>query len=1057
MDIFDKKAAREQQRILQRKSENLIKLYPELTGYLDRYEDPSRRALLIQQRLAAGVPLPTALLKAQKKKKRRAKRTKALRGDLAQNLTAQKRYRQGERRERDTEEPRIVGEPRQQPVNIYFGGAPAGAAAPGAPVAGAPPVAPAVAIGPAGGFGGGGGGGGLPPGPPGGFGGGGGGAPALDVAGLRRGIVADIAARLPAPADMDPIREEIRAGYADLRRGMGEGELRRQAQEQGIDQAIRAFGADIGEIERRRAEGERGIAEQFRAQQEGFGEGLRVLAEGQGDILGGQEAFGGRIDAIRGAQDEQAELLRRGAEGQEAMGRAIQARLDAQDLETRQANRRRQDERGAIFDRIGHNDDMFDALRQEAQAAFQHIDHLRGVERAIAREGGIMTRNDRDELFARQQELLDYFGQGIRELGGEHDASRRQELSHIRNLIRGAGPDPRRSAARPPRGLPHGVQPPYLERPPGEGPSGEPPEGPGGAPGPPPGPPPGPGPPPAEYGPHGRVQLEGYRGPEQDEFPGGGPELEAQEGDFPQLPPAPSGDAEDVEVNPEIEGGVVRGGGELDLPDLDLPPIDFRLVESFNYEDGGTDEEIDETTDEEEDAGGLFEGGNEPGVGNPAQDLPDRDPNAQDVRLEPPAPQPQPEPEPQPEPVSTTPPGSPPPSPGFMVPIEEVSEDTDTEEESPPEPEALPLQESGILIEGGGLSAEQGGQVGFGGGGPPTRPFQPGEQHGGGIQFPVQGPGGQAELEPGFGLGVDEGEGIPAQQLPSVGVGGGLGLTQAERIALGLEQPTGVPVGGNEDDRRPVVAGGGQVEEVEEGPADPQGGGMGEGSGLLDAGPEGLEPYFTPHFHVRDSQRLFDESHSELAGQIRPGPRGDLGYKIVNNTGQPILGIKGNGSQDIVGVETGRKGRGTYRLEGGGRHELDTIEPHIKAGTLLFKKKQDTSGLQGKPAVAKYAAPVFQEELTGGAAGPPAEPPKQLTVGEEIEADIRAIGREQGRLRKELRKSKHVRETTGKSGGGELRETRVIQTELDDTDRRLQDAKTRLQRDTRFRETKKKK
>ena len=990
MDIFDKKAAREQQRILQRKSENLIKLYPELSGYLDRYEDPTRRALLLQQRLAAGVPLPTALLKAQKKKKRRARRTKALRGDLAQNLTAQKRYRQGERRERDTEEPRIVGEPRQQPVNIYFGGVPAGAAAAGAPPAAG---APAVGIGP--GFPG-----GPPPGPPPGFGPGGGGgggpmgpggaAPALDVAGLRRGIVADIAARLPAPADIDPIREEMRAGYAELRRGMGEGELRRQAQERGIQGALEGFGADIAEIERRRRAGEADIAEQFRAQQAGFGEGLRVLAEGQGDILGGQEAFGGRIDAIRGAQDEQAELLRLGAEGQEAMGRAIQARLDAQDLEARQGNRRRQDQQDAIFDRIGHNDEQFEALRREAQAAFEHIDHLRDVERAIAREGGIMTRKDRNELFDRQQELLDYFGQGIRELGGEQDEARRQELSHIRGLIQGAGPDPRVSAARPPRGLPHGVQPPYLERPPGEGPEGEPPEGPVGAPGPPPGPPP----------------LE--------------------------LPAAPHGDAPDVQVEPEIEGAEIAGGGPLDLPSVVLPPVDLSIEVG------------------QEDLGGLFEGGDEPGVGNAADDIEDRVPNADDVRLEPPAPRPEPEPEP-----------TPPPSPPVKIEIEEdTEEDTEEEEEeSPREPEALPqdpLQESGILVEGGGLSAQQGEGVGFGGAGLPRRPFQPGEQHGGGIQFPVEGPEGEEQLEPGFGLGVDEGEGVPAQQLPSVGVGGGEGLTQEERIELGIEQPA-APVGGNEDDRPPLVAGGGQVEELEEGPADPQGGGMGEGSGLLDAGPEGLERNFTPEFHVRDSQRLFDETMPELAGQIRPGPRGDLGYRIVNNTSESILGIRGNSSQDVVGVETGRKGRGTYRLEGGGRHELDSIEPHIAAGTLLFKQKQDTSGLQGKPAVAKYAAPQFQEELTGGAAGPPAEPPKPLTVSEEIEAEIRAINREQGRLRKELQKAKHYREGTGHTGGGEVREPRLIQKELDATDKKLQDAKTRLQRDQRFREAGKKK
>lgn len=75
-------------------------------------QDIDRIRLIQAQKLAGQVPVSEKLKKEQKKKKRKARRKKNLRSEVARGIREQKRFREGERRDKDDEEPRIVGEPR---------------------------------------------------------------------------------------------------------------------------------------------------------------------------------------------------------------------------------------------------------------------------------------------------------------------------------------------------------------------------------------------------------------------------------------------------------------------------------------------------------------------------------------------------------------------------------------------------------------------------------------------------------------------------------------------------------------------------------------------------------------------------------------------------------------------------------------------------------------------------------------------------------------------------------------------------------------------------------
>tara|TARA_R110000822_G_scaffold301933_1_gene426026 strand:+ start:625 stop:3255 length:2631 start_codon:yes stop_codon:yes gene_type:complete len=107
-----------EQFLLQRKASNIMMVDPRYSRF--QPDNMDRIRLLQAQRLAGQVPVSERLKKDQKKKKKKARKTKALRGDLARNLTEQRRFVKGERREKDTEEPRIVGDPAPVPAGFAY-------------------------------------------------------------------------------------------------------------------------------------------------------------------------------------------------------------------------------------------------------------------------------------------------------------------------------------------------------------------------------------------------------------------------------------------------------------------------------------------------------------------------------------------------------------------------------------------------------------------------------------------------------------------------------------------------------------------------------------------------------------------------------------------------------------------------------------------------------------------------------------------------------------------------------------------------------------------------
>ena len=111
-----------EQYLLQTRASNIMLVNPVLRSQVNRFEPPdiNRMRLLEAQRMAGMVPVSETLKKQQKKRKKKSRKTKNLRGDLARNLTEQRRFTRGERREKDTEEPRIVGDPAPVPAGFAY-------------------------------------------------------------------------------------------------------------------------------------------------------------------------------------------------------------------------------------------------------------------------------------------------------------------------------------------------------------------------------------------------------------------------------------------------------------------------------------------------------------------------------------------------------------------------------------------------------------------------------------------------------------------------------------------------------------------------------------------------------------------------------------------------------------------------------------------------------------------------------------------------------------------------------------------------------------------------
>ena len=92
----------------------IIRVNPDTPSFLDRYEDVkiARGRLLAHQRVKIPPNELLAVKQAVKASRRRRRKGKNLRGEVKEIKTQQRRFEKGERRDRDEEEPRIVGDPK---------------------------------------------------------------------------------------------------------------------------------------------------------------------------------------------------------------------------------------------------------------------------------------------------------------------------------------------------------------------------------------------------------------------------------------------------------------------------------------------------------------------------------------------------------------------------------------------------------------------------------------------------------------------------------------------------------------------------------------------------------------------------------------------------------------------------------------------------------------------------------------------------------------------------------------------------------------------------------
>ena len=131
MDVFDLRAQRELQRLRQSQASNIVRVDPSLRGFTRRFDPDVSRASLLQaqrERVPTKAELEKSVgVKTVKKLKKRKK--KNLRGEVARNLTQQRRFERGERRDKPEQEPRIVGDPVPAAPGAPAAPAPAGPAA----------------------------------------------------------------------------------------------------------------------------------------------------------------------------------------------------------------------------------------------------------------------------------------------------------------------------------------------------------------------------------------------------------------------------------------------------------------------------------------------------------------------------------------------------------------------------------------------------------------------------------------------------------------------------------------------------------------------------------------------------------------------------------------------------------------------------------------------------------------------------------------------------------------------------------------------------------------
>jgi len=114
---MDGEKRRLEQYLLQRKASNVLLVDPRFGKLIP--ENIDRIRLIQAQKSTKGLVSDSVLLK-QAKKRRKARATKVLRGEVARQVRERKRFERGERRERPEEEPRIVGEQATAPAGMAY-------------------------------------------------------------------------------------------------------------------------------------------------------------------------------------------------------------------------------------------------------------------------------------------------------------------------------------------------------------------------------------------------------------------------------------------------------------------------------------------------------------------------------------------------------------------------------------------------------------------------------------------------------------------------------------------------------------------------------------------------------------------------------------------------------------------------------------------------------------------------------------------------------------------------------------------------------------------------
>ena len=270
---------------------------------------------------------------------------------------------------------------------------------------------------------------------------------------------------------------------------------------------------------------------------------------------------------------------------------------------------------------------------------------------------------------------------------------------------------------------------------------------------------------------------------------------------------------------------------------------------------------------------------------------------------------------------------------------------------------------------------------------------QAGEAVGGAV---VAGAGAVGRTGLGVVQGIGEGiyERLPA--APDVGVVLGRGLVAGAEVAGNVAMAGGSRVlqagagalGYGDVEAEPeLIAGGGDVEELEEEELDQPG------------------RVQNPQPDLRDqSLRTFQSSAEELSGQVRPGPRGargargGLGFRVRNNTDRTIKRIEPGDVVDVIGVEQGDDGRGRYRLDTaprtaggrpGSRVGADQIQGLIENQSLLFERghRHELGGhfdreQYGPPPVGGAQTPLLQE----------ADQPAVGAAEAELEQELEEVG-----------------------------------------------------------------